>query len=91
MRRTGDPGMTTCESMRFGCFQFSYPELKGVRWLETVVMDVCSDHFAMAGLNIHNNKWSYVHDFTSSDGKKRSTWECLVRIESQLRMDLVLV
>ena len=34
------------------------------------------DHFGMSGLNVHNNKWSRVHDFASQDGKK-STWEFL--------------
>jgi len=59
---TGEPGMVTCQGMKYGCFQFSYPELK--------------DHFGMSGLNVHNNKWSRVHDFASQDGKK-STWEFL--------------
>jgi len=56
---TGEPGMVTCTDMKFGCFQYSYPELK--------------DHFEMAGLNIHNNKWNRVHDFAAQDGRK-STW-----------------
>eukprot|EP00658_Telonema_sp_P-2_P010859 TRINITY_DN14127_c0_g1_i3.p1 TRINITY_DN14127_c0_g1~~TRINITY_DN14127_c0_g1_i3.p1 ORF type:complete len:246 (-),score=61.52 TRINITY_DN14127_c0_g1_i3:610-1347(-) len=59
----GDPGMVMCTGFRYGCFQFSYPELQ--------------EQFAKAELCVHNNRWSRVHDFVSKDGSKYSDWSYL--------------
>lgn len=49
---TSDPSIEQCTELRFGCFDFAYPELK--------------EQFKQAKLNVWNNVWSEVYDFTPS-------------------------
>ncbi|KAK6320737.1 hypothetical protein J4Q44_G00098440 [Coregonus suidteri] len=48
------PIIEASTGMKFGCFQYYYPEL--------------AFHFKDAGLSIFNNNWSNVHDFTPVSG-----------------------
>eukprot|EP00794_Sanderia_malayensis_P016895 gene16895-18601_t len=47
---TSQPIIESSSGMKFGCFQYSYPELAG--------------QFQKSGLSIFNNNWSNIHDFT---------------------------
>ena len=49
------PVIESSTGMRFGCFQYSYPEMPG--------------QFQAAGLSVFNNNWSNVHDFTPVSGE----------------------
>ncbi|XP_006639198.1 protein XRP2 [Lepisosteus oculatus] len=49
------PIIESSTGMKFGCFQYYYPEL--------------AFHFKDAGLSIFNNNWSTVHDFTPVAGE----------------------
>ncbi|XP_008327583.1 protein XRP2 [Cynoglossus semilaevis] len=55
------PIIESSTGMKFGCFQFFYPEL--------------AFHFKDAGLSIFNNNWSNVHDFTPVSGE--NNWSLL--------------
>ncbi|XP_053734736.1 protein XRP2 [Synchiropus splendidus] len=55
------PIIESSTGMRFGCFQYYYPEL--------------AFHFKDAGLSIFNNNWSNIHDFTPVSGE--SNWSLL--------------
>ncbi|KAL5007276.1 hypothetical protein ScPMuIL_016082 [Solemya velum] len=44
------PIIESSSGMRFGCFQYFYPQLAG--------------QFEMASLSVYNNSWSTIHDFT---------------------------
>jgi protein XRP2 len=46
----GQPSIEDCTDIHFGCFQFSYFGMK--------------DHFAKANLQVWDNDWFNVHDFT---------------------------
>lgn len=49
------PIIESSTGMKFGCFQYYYPEL--------------AFHFKDAGLSIFNNNWSNIHDFTPVSGE----------------------
>ncbi|XP_061082968.1 protein XRP2-like isoform X1 [Conger conger] len=49
------PIIEASTGMKFGCFQYSYPELGA--------------HFRDAGLSVFNNNWSNIHDFTPVSGE----------------------
>lgn len=49
------PVIESSTGMKFGCFQYYYPELE--------------DQFHKADLSIYNNNWSSVHDFTPVPGE----------------------
>lgn len=49
------PIIESTTSVKFGCFQFSYPQLR--------------DHLQAAGLSPFNNNWSNIHDFTPVPGE----------------------
>ncbi|XP_041746913.1 protein XRP2 [Coregonus clupeaformis] len=55
------PIIEASTGMKFGCFQYYYPEL--------------AFHFKDAGLSIFNNNWSNVHDFTPVSGE--TNWSLL--------------
>ncbi|XP_036401776.1 protein XRP2-like [Megalops cyprinoides] len=55
------PIIESSTGMKFGCFQYYYPEL--------------AFHFKDAGLSIFNNNWSNVHDFTPVSGE--TNWSLL--------------
>ncbi|XP_031698235.1 protein XRP2 [Anarrhichthys ocellatus] len=55
------PIIESSTGMKFGCFQYFYPEL--------------AFHFKDAGLSIFNNNWSNVHDFTPVSGE--NNWSLL--------------
>uniref|UniRef100_A0A8C9R5R2 Protein XRP2 n=1 Tax=Scleropages formosus TaxID=113540 RepID=A0A8C9R5R2_SCLFO len=55
------PIIESSSGMKFGCFQYYYPEL--------------TFHFKDAGLSIFNNNWSNVHDFSPVPGE--SNWSLL--------------
>lgn len=44
------PIIEASSGMRFGCYQYYYPEL--------------ADHFKSAGVTVFNNNWGNIHDFT---------------------------
>eukprot|EP00128_Syssomonas_multiformis_P017073 Colp12_sorted_trinity150504_noHs@34636 len=48
------PIIESSSKLRFGCLQLSYPEFEA--------------HFKAAGLEIFNNDWSDIYDFSPSDG-----------------------
>lgn len=60
------PIIESSTGMRFGCFQYYYPEL--------------AFHFKDAGLSIFNNNWSNVHDFTPVSGE--NNWSLLAETTS---------
>ncbi|KAG7276300.1 hypothetical protein CRUP_015623 [Coryphaenoides rupestris] len=60
------PIIESSTGMRFGCFQYYYPEL--------------AFHFKDAGLSIFNNNWSNVHDFTPVSGE--NNWSLLAETAS---------
>ncbi|XP_056460454.1 protein XRP2-like [Gadus chalcogrammus] len=62
------PIIESSTGMRFGCFQFYYPEL--------------AFHFKDAGLSIFNNNWSNVHDFTPVSGE--NNWSLLAETAAVL-------
>ena len=49
------PIIEATTAIKFGCFQFDYPQLK--------------DHLQAAGLSPFNNNWSNIHDFTPVPGE----------------------
>jgi len=49
-----DPSVEQCTDLRIGCFDYYYPELK--------------EQFKQAKLNVWNNVWSEVYDFTPGIG-----------------------
>ncbi|KAI0227932.1 Protein XRP2 [Lamellibrachia satsuma] len=53
---TTQPIIEASTGMKFGCFQYHYPELE--------------EQFQRAGLSVYNNNWSNVHDFTPVPGEK---------------------
>uniref|UniRef100_W5KZC0 Protein XRP2 n=1 Tax=Astyanax mexicanus TaxID=7994 RepID=W5KZC0_ASTMX len=55
------PIIESSTSMKFGCFQYYYPDL--------------AFHFKDAGLSIFNNNWSNIHDFTPVSGE--TNWSLL--------------
>ncbi|XP_064167121.1 protein XRP2-like [Anguilla rostrata] len=55
------PIIESSTGMKFGCFQYHYPELAA--------------HFKDAGLSVFNNNWSNVHDFTPVSGE--TNWSLL--------------
>ncbi|XP_023656730.1 protein XRP2 [Paramormyrops kingsleyae] len=55
------PIIESSTGMKFGCFQYYYPEL--------------AFHFKDAGLSIFNNNWSNIHDFTPVSGE--TNWSLL--------------
>ena len=55
------PIIESSTGMKFGCFQYYYPEL--------------AFHFKDAGLSIFNNNWSNIHDFTPVSGE--NNWSLL--------------
>lgn len=55
------PIIESSTGMKFGCFQYFYPEL--------------AFHFKDAGLSIFNNNWSNIHDFTPVSGE--NNWSLL--------------
>ncbi|XP_050416490.1 protein XRP2 [Patella vulgata] len=58
------PIIESSRGMKFGCFQYFYPELEG--------------QFKAAGLSVYNNNWSKIHDFTPVPGENNYsllTWE----------------
>lgn len=55
------PIIESSTGMKFGCFQYFYPEL--------------GFHFKDAGLSIFNNNWSNIHDFTPVSGE--NNWSLL--------------
>ncbi|CAJ1059868.1 protein XRP2 [Xyrichtys novacula] len=55
------PIIESSTGMKFGCFQYFYPEL--------------AYHFKDAGLSIFNNNWSNIHDFTPVSGE--NNWSLL--------------
>ncbi|XP_061682026.1 protein XRP2 [Syngnathoides biaculeatus] len=55
------PIIESSTGMKFGCFQYYYPEL--------------AFHFKDAGLSIFNNNWSNIHDFTPVAGE--TNWSLL--------------
>ncbi|KAM8874926.1 protein XRP2 [Spinachia spinachia] len=55
------PIIESSTGMKFGCFQYFYPEL--------------AFHFKDAGLSVFNNNWSNVHDFTPVSGE--TNWSLL--------------
>ncbi|XP_017335897.1 protein XRP2 [Ictalurus punctatus] len=55
------PIVESSTGMKFGCFQYYYPEL--------------AFHFKDAGLSIFNNNWSNIHDFTPVSGE--TNWSLL--------------
>ncbi|XP_019384015.1 PREDICTED: protein XRP2 [Crocodylus porosus] len=55
------PIIESSTGMKFGCFQFYYPEL--------------ALQFKDAGLSIFNNTWSNIHDFTPVSGE--NNWSLL--------------
>ncbi|KAJ8350864.1 hypothetical protein SKAU_G00259940 [Synaphobranchus kaupii] len=55
------PIIESSTGMKFGCFQYYYPELAG--------------HFKDAGLSVFNNNWSNIHDFTPVCGE--TNWSLL--------------
>ncbi|XP_073397553.1 protein XRP2 [Dendrobates tinctorius] len=55
------PIIESSTGMKFGCFQFYYPELGA--------------QFKDAGLSIFNNTWSNIHDFTPVSGE--TNWSLL--------------
>ncbi|XP_071851047.1 protein XRP2-like [Apostichopus japonicus] len=50
------PIIESSTKIRFGCFQYSYPELR--------------DQFSKSGLSGYNNNWSNIHDFTPVPGEE---------------------
>lgn len=58
---TTQPIIESSTGMKFGCFQFYYPELAA--------------QFKEAGLSIFNNTWSNIHDFTPVSGE--TNWSLL--------------
>ncbi|KAG8452147.1 hypothetical protein GDO86_004079 [Hymenochirus boettgeri] len=55
------PIIESSTSVKFGCFQYYYPEL--------------ASQFKDAGLSIFNNTWSSIHDFTPLTGE--TNWSLL--------------
>ncbi|XP_019621821.1 PREDICTED: protein XRP2-like [Branchiostoma belcheri] len=55
------PIIEASTGMKFGCFQYFYPELES--------------QFASAGLSVFNNNWSNIHDFTPVPGE--TSWSLL--------------
>jgi len=49
-----DPSIESCTNLKIGCFDYCYPELRG--------------QFESAKLDIWNNVWSEVYDFTPIKG-----------------------
>uniref|UniRef100_A0A8C7XK96 Protein XRP2 n=1 Tax=Oryzias sinensis TaxID=183150 RepID=A0A8C7XK96_9TELE len=62
------PIIESSTGMKFGCFQYFYPEL--------------AFHFKDAGLSIFNNNWSNIHDFTPVSGE--NNWSLLPEASSVL-------
>ncbi|KAF7205030.1 protein XRP2 [Nothobranchius furzeri] len=62
------PIIESSTGMKFGCFQYFYPEL--------------AFHFKDAGLSIFNNNWSNIHDFTPVSGE--NNWSLLPEDSSVL-------
>ncbi|KAM4796768.1 protein XRP2 [Rhinophrynus dorsalis] len=58
---TTQPIIESSTGMKFGCFQYYYPEL--------------ASQFKEAGLSIFNNTWSNIHDFTPVSGE--TNWSLL--------------
>ncbi|KAK3726970.1 hypothetical protein QZH41_014713, partial [Actinostola sp. cb2023] len=58
---TTQPIIESSSGMKFGCFQYYYPELE--------------DQFQAADLSLYNNNWSNIHDFTPAAGE--TTWSLL--------------
>lgn len=58
---TTQPIIESSTGMKFGCFQYYYPEL--------------ASQFKDAGLSIFNNTWSNIHDFTPVAGE--TNWSLL--------------
>ncbi|KAK2189898.1 hypothetical protein NP493_94g02029 [Ridgeia piscesae] len=52
---TTQPIIEASTGMKFGCFQYHYPELE--------------EQFQKAGLSVYNNNWSNIHDFTPVAGE----------------------
>lgn len=52
------PVIESSKGMKFGCYQYYYPELEG--------------QFEAAKLSLYNNNWSNIHDFTPAAGE--TTW-----------------
>ncbi|KXJ12334.1 protein XRP2 [Exaiptasia diaphana] len=55
------PIIESSSGMKFGCFQFYYPELE--------------EQFKAASISVYNNNWSNIHDFTPAAGE--TTWSLL--------------
>ncbi|XP_032232280.1 protein XRP2 [Nematostella vectensis] len=55
------PIIESSSGMKFGCFQYYYPELEG--------------QFEKASLSVYNNNWSNIYDFTPAAGE--TTWSLL--------------
>ncbi|XP_070565098.1 LOW QUALITY PROTEIN: protein XRP2-like [Ptychodera flava] len=55
------PIIESSTGMKFGCFQYYYPELK--------------EHFKKSDLSVYNNNWSSIHDFTPVPGE--TNWSLL--------------
>ncbi|KAB7505404.1 Protein XRP2, partial [Armadillidium nasatum] len=53
--------------MKFGCFQSNYPQLNVISPFNYLIP---VDHFKKSNLNIFNNNWSEIHDFTPVEGEK---------------------
>uniref|UniRef100_H3CZ86 Protein XRP2 n=1 Tax=Tetraodon nigroviridis TaxID=99883 RepID=H3CZ86_TETNG len=62
------PIIESSTGMKFGCFQYYYPEL--------------AFHFKDAGLSIFNNNWSNIHDFTPVS--EQNNWSLLPESASVL-------
>lgn len=62
------PIIESSTGMKFGCFQYYYPEL--------------AFHFKDAGLSIFNNNWSNIHDFTPVS--EQNNWSLLPEASSVL-------
>lgn len=62
------PIIESSTGMKFGCFQYYYPEL--------------ASHFKDAGLSIFNNNWSNIHDFTPVS--EQNNWSLLPEAASVL-------
>lgn len=58
---TSQPIIEASTGMKFGCFQYAYPELR--------------DQFKKSGLSLFNNNWSNIHDFTPVPGE--TNWSVL--------------
>jgi len=66
---TSQPIIEASTGMKFGCYQYSYPELQ--------------DQFEKAGLTVFSSNWFNIHDFTPVDGE--NNWSLLpegVEVES---------